>query len=410
MDPQQIRPEEPQPVIPPVTPEPQALPPDPAVPISYQPQTVSPVTPVVDPLAVTPNPVPEVAVNQPYTGQSPSPPTVVAGASESQPTFVMPLNDGQSSTPTAVVQDVKPETFVATKKSKKLPIIVALIIIILAGLGGIGYWLMSQNSNPTHVFDKALVNALSTKQVEQITSGSGGYQDLKFEVSNIRDPILSQTTKLNVFGINVTFDGYGTTQNTFIKYDSVSNGGVTVTKAPILNKWLQLKASGSLISGVDSGTAQSVDPYSEFFGQYIFGNFSATQRQELVNYAEANNIYQFNAKKVTKSTLSGQSVFVYPVKLDISKLTDYNKKVAAMVGLTSDETQTVLSGFSSGPTSATLYINIKTDELVKVTAVVSGTSEILYKNFNNLQLPAQPVQQMSYAEYQQQAAALYGVQ
>jgi hypothetical protein len=353
--------------------------PDPSV-SSYQPEAV-----------VSPNP--SVSV-QPVVSSPTVEPTPVAPVGGMSPVNSVPTvgNMGGSTTPVSPKQN---------SKNLKTILPIAIVLVILVIVGCVMALVLSKSTTPTSAFNDALSNALSTKNLEQTASAAGSSIDIKYNVANIESPVISSAASLDLFGENAALTGYGTFSNSYIKYKTItSTEGSTASLDDILNKWVQVKTDGKVAANADASLEQLIDPTYNFFGQYIFGNFSASQRSTLTSYIESNDIYKFNAKNVTKTTLNGASVYKYQVTLNTTKLTDLNNKVAAMINLPKNDYQDITSVLSDGPSSATMYVDTSSKELVKVTATTQGVTETInYKNFNDTTLPSAPQPQLTFAEY-----------
>jgi hypothetical protein len=391
---------------------PQNIPP--AGPSARQPgQTFSPVsaTPQQDIISNVPK-IKPVFNNDILPGRPvASTPTVPAPPVITQSTIEMPVNqniDNQSLPTMNPPKNVAKQTKTKVPKSKKIIRMGSLVLIILIIV--CAYLLLTKSNSPITVFNKALSNALSTKSFEQITSVNGSREDIKFNTSNVLEPVLSSNVTID-FLVAINQSGYGTLQNTFIKYNSLkSSSGLGISSADLQNisylkKWIIVKTNGINPSGSESVEAY-IDPDFDFFGQYIFGNFSNSQRQQLLNYIKSNNIYQFNPKNVTTGTVNGRKVYVYQVGLNIEKLSKYNDMVASMMKLSLSNISSTISSLNSIPKSETFYIDKRSSELLQISESTNGTkSTISYQNFNDIKLPSQPKPELTWSKFQQEQEA-----
>ncbi|HSX31231.1 MAG TPA: hypothetical protein VLE99_04905 [Candidatus Saccharimonadales bacterium] len=277
-------------------------------------------------------------------------------------------------------------------------------MLVLAGAGA--YWWVKQQTTPDKVFHAAITKLLSTTSITQSVGDANNMGVVSYNLSNLKDPHVSVSLSIKAPGETIKLSGYGTLQNDYVKYNSFGDPTSDRALSGIVNKWVQMRTNGTLATGADPSIEDLTSPRYLAFGDIMIGNFSAAQRQQILQFIQTNNIYSYNAKKVTTATVNGKKVYVYPITENIAKLKELNKKVAPMMGLSTSDIQDVLDtlGTSGNPK---LYITVGSKEIVKYTLQESGaTATGSYTDYGSTTLPSEPTGAMSWTEFEQKQAAI----
>lgn len=312
-----------------------------------------------------------------------------------------PIDSAEEQAPTGAVafnQDNKQKK--VSFSLKHLIAAVVLLFIIGAAVGGYLYWQNYENS-PAVVFRDALVNSLMQTKMKQTISGQGTKVTTLLDDSNVNNPVVYNQMTLNVFGLTIGLDGYGNPQT----------GLEEITKSYLpakynnsyLNLWTTIKTHGKYLANIDSLSTYVTDPYQSIFGQWITGNFNQTQRAQLVNYAIANNIYNYQSKDVTATIVNGQKSLNYHIKINNNKLLQLNLKAARMLNLNKAEIANIKNNINLSSTkNIDMYINLNPKQIVKVKysgAISSqGSDTVTYQFGDYIVLPQQPKQQIEYSK------------
>lgn len=289
------------------------------------------------------------------------------------------------------------------KKPKVVLWIAAAFVVVLI-VGAIAYGLWSANqSNPDKVFRSAINNAFSTKRVTQSSSdGSTSQASMQLDATNVADPKVSVDASINIFGTDIKLKGYGGLKNSYIYYSSFGSATADKEFGPIIGKWIQLRKNGALPAGVDQSVTILSDPRYIAFGDFMFGNFSNQDRQQLTDFVVNNKIYKYDSKSVTSDKVNGKKVLVYPITENTAKLKELNVLVAKKMGLKESDIKSSLSELSSRHVSnIKLYIDVSSKRLVKVTLADSGQKETNeYSDYNSSKFPGEPQADLTWADFE----------
>lgn len=359
--------------------------PQPSIPTQPQPVVSQPVMPT-QPLGnvQTNTPQPGLIMPEPQVFGSQGP-VVSQPETQANPAIDVPVNGATQ------------KKFSATKM---IIAVVALIVFVGGGATGFALWQKSLNS-PAAVFKDAIVNSLATSYMQEDISSQGNTATVLLNDSNPSQPKSDMQLTLNIFGTNVTMAGYGTSSNGFVEMNMKKTGDAQIDN--VLGKWAQVETNGRLAKGANSSTMALVDPYQEILGHWITGNFSVSERTSLANYAVDKNVYEYNASKVTSSTVNGQPVYVYNVTVNQNALKNYNLQVGQALGLSSSKVSNELSnGGIANVKSSLIDIYKNSKQIAKVNTVdpTDGNSTITYTFGSSVQFPSQPSAQITYSQFQ----------
>jgi hypothetical protein len=302
-------------------------------------------------------------------------------------------------------------------------VVTAVIVIMVVLIGAVGYLAHRQANSPSQVFQKSLALALSTSSVsqKQVTKLSNYTPKsntvtftIQYDVANVGSPSVAAVETSHVLNDTFNVKTYADSSNSY--------GGVFVQTGkssdpivPTLNKWVQIRKDGTYDPNyvatkdtVSTGSLPSVafgatltDDRLFLLGQYIFGNFSASDRSNLLNFINANDIFKYNPKTVTTTTLNGQKVYVYHVTFNTAALSRYNEKVAKLFNISPADLQTFLRQLNLAiDKTNTLYIAVHSHQLVQVQTNV-GLEKITdsYSNYNDVTMPAVPKPGIPFAQF-----------
>ncbi|MGH7195913.1 MAG: hypothetical protein ACREGA_04000 [Candidatus Saccharimonadales bacterium] len=278
-------------------------------------------------------------------------------------------------------------------KSPLLALLIVVVLVIVIG-GGAFALFHSKQPAPNEVFQDAVASALSTSQLAQqtvVTGTSNATESTRYDLADMKNPKVSTDTSVTpskTYGLQ--YKGYATLSDSYLILESAGvKGQSSGQSASQPKKWLQVRRGNSLSSVIKGGSIP--DPAVELFGDFIFGNFPAKQRSQLVAYTINNNIYQYDADKVAKSTLNGQPVFVYDITENVPKLKLLNQKAAADMGMNSDLYKTLFTAAGADyAKTGKLYISVKQHRLLKVVTKSGGSTGTTTYKYDNL--PAMPPQ------------------
>lgn len=303
---------------------------------------------------------------------------------------------------------------------RKLPLILCLLFVLIALIGGITIFTLHKADNSTsHIFQTAIINALTTKQVEirtNLNSGVAGTisTDAKIDASTPANPKVYYQFNATVLG-NLKAESYADAANLFIKYSQLASDPIPAENAA-LNQWAQLRSNGSFVPGyasiIQASSSSSgnpslsssnaiPDPREQLFGPLIHGNFSAKDRAALLTFIKTNKVYSYNPKQVSISTMNGSKVYIYNVTFNTSMLVTYNTNLAKFFGISQSDLDRfkVDLGFSSTRT-AKLYITSDTKQVVELDSqdFYGDKQVITYSRIDNVILPSTPKADLSFAQ------------
>lgn len=180
------------------------------------------------------------------------------------------------------------------------------------------------------------------------------------------------TTTLETATSTVKNESVGTLTNDYIRYTSIKTSQKSTTGKPLdfskaLNKW-----AVESVSNVAANNSSS----TPFFAQTVFGlgggnllpiaNLNIQQRQFLIGQLHQNNIFDTSFNNVQKSTVDGQSVYVYAVTVNPVAYVTLEKQFANDLGLKMLDSIDPNSYSSQQPLQVQVSVNIKTHHLAEI--------------------------------------------
>lgn len=301
-----------------------------------------------------------------------------------------PASQSPAPTRSAVVAPVK--------RRRWLPAVAIALLLVAVSLG-VWQW-QSRQDSPDAVFRAAIAQALSTGTVTQAITSQGSTETIKYDLSNVHDPRLSITTPDTINAVNVQLQAYGNSKSSYFTISRVEGSSQALSQ--VLNKWVALRQNGKTIDGADPQLVQLADPAANVLGEFIFGNFSATDRARLTDFAVQQQIYHYDPTQVRHGTLNGQSVMIYSITLNSTELKAFNQQAAAMLGLGRADTAAALDSINQlGNLSAKLYIATATKHVIKVSAKIDGqATTITYSAYGRTKLPPEPKADLTWQQFQ----------
>ncbi|MDB5181340.1 MAG: hypothetical protein JWP13_103, partial [Candidatus Saccharibacteria bacterium] len=250
-----------------------------------------------------PAPVPNPgSFAQQYIPQQPNLPAPQTGAADV--TGQQPQNYNAPSYPQQPIsnsyqsyQDQQPSYGQPKKSGKRMLLAGALFAGLLLIAGGAIFAYASMRTTPDSVFEDAVENSLSTRQVAQTLEADEGNIELLYDVSNAKDPRVHARTQASFMNLTFDFEQYATLKDGYVKYSDYA--GILEPGKPIVNfkdKWMQERKDGASASG------GSLFPsaHLHLFGDWIFGNFSAKDKNDLKDFIVKEKVHTYDPTKVEK--------------------------------------------------------------------------------------------------------------
>lgn len=295
------------------------------------------------------------------------------------------------------------------KRWRKLAIITLVVVFSFAAIAGGLFWWHVRNlrNNPLTVFRDALTSSLSTTQLQANAAGPNGQSQIDYDFSALKNPLVSSQSTVGFYGAPFEIEGYGSAGDTFISYakfpDSIPSSLSSVTQ----NAWVRLRNQGVAPVTVSASLNNLADPRYQDFGPLVFGNFPPAQRTRLVNFLIAQHIYDYKLAKVSRNTIDGMSVFVYPASLNVDFLKVFIQSAATIEGFTPADVQTAVTALDAYKNSqVTLYVSASTHRFVRASFEQAGqVTTIDYSDYNNATLLNEPQTNLTwdnFASLQQQ--------
>jgi hypothetical protein len=289
-----------------------------------------------------------------------------------------------------------------------------LLGVILVGGLVFGYGWYTKRNAPDVVMREALEKSFQvqsvTSQVTQPASETTTIHDFRTP----KAPVTSSESKIAIAGVTYGVKAYGALNNTYINYAALPQGIAAPLTKSTENVWVQLRTNGQQPAGVNATLVNLSSPGFQSSGPVVFGNFPATVRQQLLSYIEAQNVYKYDPKKVTKTTVDGVSVYAYPVTLNVGYLKVLNQSAAASAGVPlSDVLKATAALDQLKDAQNTLYIAIGSRQITGFESVKGNTKlSYQYVDINKASAPEEPRNAVtwpsfaaSHLQLQNQAAA-----
>jgi|GEM_PF-2899567 len=282
-----------------------------------------------------------------------------------------------------------------------LLIFVALTLIV----SGAALLVQKYRNDPTPLFNQALAESLTTKQVMAMRSGDADTTVTTFDIAQPKDPRLGTLTT-KILGADTYVKGYGTLENTYVSFASDPTKK-TNTPTNLLDQWISVRDDGNLPTGAAGAPLFSLsDPRSQLLQPWAFGNFDKKTRNDLLSQIKKSKLYEFNSKNVTSSTKNNQTMYVYKVTIDGTKLAAYESKLGAAFGISANDIATSTKTLIGAKLSAEITIDKASKHVTRLDVTNSGiTSTTTLQNYNKATLSSEPAARFTYAQYLAQLGA-----
>lgn len=281
---------------------------------------------------------------------------------------------------------------VPKKKFTKLPIAIALVMLVLlcVGVGSVFAYKVLQSS-PEQRLEQAIINASAVTaitQTTQIDATIEGGSDLKGSVVAQRDvsdpsnPRTKATVDLDVVLLGITIElksEYLCISQTecYVKYNQFKVPEELSTKdsSAFLNKWLQFNPTN---------VAQKADPFAivgsinTVLGEIITGNITGTAKDTIATAASDGKTYTFTSS--SKEKLGSSNTIKYDVQLDGESVLNINKVVADQYKI-----KNVFTNASDVTKNATIWVDTASNIIVLVEITSNDiTSVITYDKYSEV--------------------------
>jgi hypothetical protein len=294
-----------------------------------------------------------------------------------------------------------PVTGQPQKSSKKLKLIfiVAIIVIIVGGLGG-ALFVWAQGAMERN-FYAAINSTLSVNYVTRTFNSTSPTNTTSAKVtSDLTDPAspksrfdytFSQSVIGNQPGAAIAIKGSEVVTANNLFFGRLSDTYSDSSEKPTLNKWVKIPDS-------DTTSVGMYDPFNfhtilnTFSGVVLIGNFNQDDRNQLVGFMQSNRVYSIQSSRQT-STDNNTPATEYTITIDEQKLMDLNKKAANLLGVD------LLYDISADGVSGKVYkllVDNSTNKLTKITFnskdqdaknATSGTIDFSYPQKVNIDVP-----------------------
>jgi len=282
-------------------------------------------------------------------------------------------------------------------RSKKPLFVIAGIMVLLVGIFTL-VALMSKQGTMTadEVFNNALQHALSTGSYTEKTTIGQNNQTIQYDLASVSEPRINSSVKLGAD--KLTFTGYGDLKNTYVSFSETDGTNVANSQQ---GKWIQIRKGGTLpdTDKTLEKIAPLADPQSLLLSAFIRGSFSDTDRQSMLSLIQEKRVYSYDAGAANTSVIGGQAVYVYEVRINTDALSELDQKAANLFGISDKAVEA--SEKAGKPSTATFYISIEGQQLVKMT-YKNGNSSVTseYSNFEDTKLTTEPVADLQWSDVQ----------
>lgn len=269
------------------------------------------------------------------------------------------------------------------KRSFKKPVLITLVVLVVVGvIGFVGYQVWQYNQPQTR-FYRALENSLKVNFIERqyvVVDKRFGY-NVKLQADAKTD-----FTKPALPKSSVSYEYNG--DKTSYKTDYVMPGGKqymalthSVQADLVADQWYEMTfntvGTDTINYVIDKG------PIKEMFnteqGLLPTGNFTASQRSNLMTYIRAHKVYT-----VAKSE-TNRDATMYTITFDVDALNSMNKEVANILGIKQVYTGSISL---SDPSKFIVAVDNKSERLKQTDYTVSNESRSLFQETVSYSYPA----------------------
>jgi len=256
---------------------------------------------------------------------------------------------------------------------------IALTVAVAAFVVSGAFWWSRIFMNPDKVFQSMLANNLSSRSVSRNVvqnDPSNGVDQSTYvsfsapEVVSQSRTVLSQKNR-DRSTTTVTTETIGTKNTDLVRYVSAEGAeGLSIAGniQGILGVWASRQP--------DTGKGESATFLNEaVFSVVPFGNLTQSQRSQLIDYINQQDVYQYNPVAVKKSFKNGRYIYTYNVQLSPKAFVGLLAKYVEVTGI-GDSSQLDPSAYeSAGPINLKMDIDILSRQLIEIDYGSNGRSE-----------------------------------
>jgi hypothetical protein len=251
-----------------------------------------------------------------------------------------------------------------SKQTRTLLIAMSLVVVLL--VGGL-IWVIKQSQTPQNVFTAAINNSFSTSAVtiQSTQTSSADKEQQLIQLDLGQSPKILTLTTLSSSSGQVRTEDLDTPSAEYTRYVSLETNRKTKSGKPV---------DFSSVIGVWSKTPNeqpTASPLPANIGQILlgmslpFGNFSTTQRAQLVNQIQNYQVYNTSFSNVQKTSVNGQPAYKYLVTVEPLLYIRFLKTYADDMGLHQLD-QVNPNTYGGQPAlTVTWFINRQTKRLVE---------------------------------------------
>ncbi|MFO0781594.1 MAG: hypothetical protein U0524_01720 [Candidatus Saccharimonadales bacterium] len=255
----------------------------------------------------------------------------------------------------------------------------AVGVVAILGIGIFSYTkVLAARNNPDTVMRDAIANSLSITTVQGTTKYPGTTITTQFDFTDARNPVINAANSVTSPKGQSMINGYGNLKNTYINYASLPKSVAPKIAKQMSTTWIQVREDGELPKTVPEYVFKATDPRYQAFGPIIMGNFEGKTKEQLVDFILKNKVYGYEAEKTKKEALGDETMFVFPIKLDVSYLKVASQSAAVSMGLEPTDTQVAVDAMDSlRGASVTLYIRASDHTIARMYISKDGVAKTI---------------------------------
>lgn len=269
----------------------------------------------------------------------------------------------------------------------------AVVVTLVLGAGIFSYAkALAARNNPDTVMRDAISNTLSLKTLQSTTKYADTNITTKYDFTDAKNPVISAASSVTTPKGQAMINGYGDLKNTYFNYESLPKGVAANIAKQMSNTWVQVRQNGEMPKNVPDIVFKASDPRFQAFGPIIMGNFDGQTKEQLLDFMLKNKVYGYEVDKVKKEKIGDETVFVFPIKLDVSFLQVASQSAALNVGLEPADTQLAIEAMESlRDASVTLYVNAGDHTFSRMYISKDGAAKTIdLSGYKETRLPAAP--------------------
>lgn len=275
-------------------------------------------------------------------------------------------------------------------------IFLAVIILLASGIA----WCNNYRSNPKVVFNRMLLNSMSSSSVTKNVTQDQTGQKLN-QTDQITNSPKAQVHQINIIDqagqATITTETIANQQTDYVRYTEIKTSqknkdGKEFDFSDIIGKWGK------------SGAESEISEGAQTFGQSIYGivpiaRLSTDSRRELISIINSNKVYDVDYSKVFKTTINNRPTYTYEVKVNPKAYIDMLKLFSNKLGSNKLDNVDSSRYKSAEPVAFTFVVDVWTGQLRNVKYVESGRVEN-YSAYGALSLVPEPQKYISIEELQ----------